>query len=393
MSALRDWFWPPTIAPEPIEDRALTRQTVPPVFFGEAAPGDTPTSVRAALGSVDVFACVQVYARLFAQLPWHAYRRTGDGRVRLDDSMLARLLRRPAPGVTPSAWRGHLGATLAIFGEAFVGLYRDAAGHVSALGFLHPDRVEVVIVEGTPVYIFTGDDGIRQTLGLRDCVHVRGPLSVDAVRGCSPIRYCRDTLATGRSITQHAAATWASGGMPPGVLKVPPGPAADDLMENLDRAWHSRERGRVAVLQGDISFEPVGVNNSDSEFIASAQWSSQSIARMFGLPPWSIFTATSDSSLQYSTTEGQLKALVQHSMMAWFVAAEDAFTLNTELCPSSVYCHVEVEGVLRPDHLARSEWYAKALDPVTGWLRRDEVRQLEDLPAEDPRRLEATPDA
>ncbi len=31
----------------------------------------------------------------------------------------------------------------------------------------------------------------------------------------------------------------------------------------------------------------------------------------------------------------------------------------------------------------RAETYTRALDPETGWLRRDEVRELEDLPPEE----------
>lgn len=363
------------------EDRALTRSNVPALFFPTAAAGDA-LSVRSAMSNVDVFASVSVYARLFALLPWHAYRKAGGSRIRLDDSLLGRLLRRPAPGVSPSAWRGHLGTTLAVHGEAFCGIYRDAEGHPVALGMLHPDRMTVELIDGAPAYTYTGDDGLQQYLTSRDVVHVRGPLSLDGLRGCSPIRFCRDVFSTAASITAHAGETWASGAMPPGLLRVPVGPTSDELMENLDRAWHQRGRGRVAVLQGDISFEAVGVNNSDSEFIASAAWSSQSVARAFGLPPWAIYTATSDSSLQYSTVEGQLKALITHSMAAWFVAAEDAFTANAELCPGDLYCHVEVEGVMRPDHQARADWYAKALDPERGWLTRAEVRQLEDLSAE-----------
>jgi HK97 family phage portal protein len=376
----------------PVEDRALTRSTLPGVFFPQTGAGDA-VSVRSALGLVDVFASVSVYARMFTLLPWHAYRKTGEGRVRLDDSLLGRLLRKPAPGVSPAAWRGHLGTTLAVAGEAFVGLYRDADARIVALGLLHPDRMEVALIDGAPLYTYTGEDGTRQYLAGRDVIHVRGPLSLDGLRGCSPIRYCREVFSTAKSIGEHAGQTWQSGAMPPGVLKVPAGPTADDLMANLDRAWHQRGRGRVAVLQGDIAFEAVGVNNSDSEFIASAAWSSQAVARAFGLPPWAIFTATSDSSLQYSTTEGQLKALVTHSLAAWFVAAEDAFSANAELCPGDLYCHVEVEGVMRPDHQARAEWYAKALDPERGWLTRAEVRALEDLPAESTPALEEVPDA
>jgi phage portal protein BeeE len=42
----------------------------------------------------------------------------------------------------------------------------------------------------------------------------------------------------------------------------------------------------------------------------------------------------------------------------------------------------EVDGLLRADAKTRAEIYALGLDPVSGWISRDEVRQLEDLPPE-----------
>lgn len=358
----------------------MTRASLPSIFFPQTTSGDAP-STRGAMGIADVFAAVSVYARLFALLPMHVYRKGDAGRVRVQDSRFANLLRAPVPGVASSSWRGHLGATLALYGEAFVGLYRNADGEVEQLGPLHPDRMEVGIVGAQPVYVFTDDMGNRQELTTRDVIHIRGPLSLDGLRGCSPVRYCRSALATAKSITEHADALWASGGLPPGILTVPAGPAADDQMGNLDRDWNARKRGRVALLSGEVKFDRLGLSNTDAEFIESANWSSQTVARMFGLPPWAIFAPSGDS-LTYSTVEGQLKALVTLSMSPWFVVTEDAFSANTELCPGNAYAHVEVEGVMRGDMTARSAFYAAALDPANGWMTRAEVRELEDLPAE-----------
>lgn len=42
----------------------------------------------------------------------------------------------------------------------------------------------------------------------------------------------------------------------------------------------------------------------------------------------------------------------------------------------------ELDGLLRADAAARAEVYARALDPATGWMRREAVRRLEDLEPE-----------
>jgi phage portal protein BeeE len=40
------------------------------------------------------------------------------------------------------------------------------------------------------------------------------------------------------------------------------------------------------------------------------------------------------------------------------------------------------DGLLRSAPEQRAEAYTRALDPTTGWMRREEVRELEDLPPE-----------
>jgi hypothetical protein len=42
----------------------------------------------------------------------------------------------------------------------------------------------------------------------------------------------------------------------------------------------------------------------------------------------------------------------------------------------------ELEGLLRGDSAQRAVFYAAALNVETGWMNRNEVRALEDLPAE-----------
>jgi len=40
----------------------------------------------------------------------------------------------------------------------------------------------------------------------------------------------------------------------------------------------------------------------------------------------------------------------------------------------------ELDSLLRADAATRSEVYARALDPVNGWMTREEVRELEEAP-------------
>ncbi len=62
---------------------------------------------------------------------------------------------------------------------------------------------------------------------------------------------------------------------------------------------------------------------------------------------------------------------------------ERAISNDSDLCPGGTYVQFELDGLLRADAKTRAETYEKALNPETGWMRRDEVRELEDLPPEE----------
>ena len=62
---------------------------------------------------------------------------------------------------------------------------------------------------------------------------------------------------------------------------------------------------------------------------------------------------------------------------------EQAFSNDPELCPGGAYLQLfDLDGLLRADATQRADIYTKALDPLTGWLTRPEIRELEDLPPE-----------
>lgn len=389
----RKWWRP---APR-VEDRAVTRATLPPSVLGDSAAGPAITP-RNALTLADAYACVRVLADSAASLPLHTYRRAIDGgRERADDSLAASLLRRPAPGVTQANLIAQLMAHLALYGEGFVGLYRGEDAAVFQLGLIAPEAVEVEIVGGEPFYTVTTADGRRAILTTADVIHVRG-LSLDGVRGASPVRLCREALGHAAAVAEHGSRFFRNGARPSGVLTVPSGPASAELIENLRRGFEDRHggpsnAGRVAVLDGAVSFSPVSMPMADAQWIEARGLSTAEVARIFRVQPWMIGAKTGDS-LTYSTVSEQARAFVLFSLRPWLVSIEQALGACLELFPSEArtYPAFELDGLLRGDPKARSEIYAAALNPQTGWMSRAEVRALEDMPAE-PDRQDAPADA
>jgi len=371
------------------ETRALTRETVPAVFFGggETSAGP-PVTARNALSIADAWACVRVLADSAASLPVHVYQRgASGGRERVRDST-DRLLRRPAPAVTQAGFTGHLVLTLVLYGNAFIGIFRNDEGQPQQLGLISPETVAVRVIGGVPFYDITVN-GTIQTVTDRDVIHVRANMSLDGVMGLSPVSQAREALGLSRALAEHGSASAANGARLAGVLTVQGGgPDEDDLMQNLERnfsARHagSRNSGRFAVLSSEVSFTPVQMPLADAQFLGQREFSTREVCRLFGVPAWMVGGASGDS-LTYATVAEQARAFVTFALRPWLVAIEQALGGNDELFPGAeTYVAFELDGLLRGDPKARAETYTAALNPTTGWMRRDEVRALEDLPAEE----------
>jgi hypothetical protein len=109
------------------------------------------------------------------------------------------------------------------------------------------------------------------------------------------------------------------------------------------------------------------------------------VARVFRIPPHMLGAPSADS-MTYSNVEQESIEFVRYSLTPWLRRIELAISNDTDLAFERQFVKFEVDGLLRADASTRSEVYARALDPITGWMDVDEVRALEDLP---PRRTPA----
>jgi len=360
------------------EDRSLTRSSLPKSMMVGTIAGE-PVSVRGALALSDAFACVRVLANAGSQCPAHVYRRTGDARRRVETAA-SDLLREPAPGVPGATFVAQIVAHLSLWGEAFVAKFREGETIVQ-LGLLAPDAVQVEILNGERVFDWTDLNGQRHRLTREDVVHCFG-VSVDGIRGLSPVGSAREGLGLNSALGRYAGATFRNGARLGGVLKVPPGPESEDLIANLTKGFEARHAGtdnagKVAVVSGDIGFEQVTMSMSDAEFIAARELSTREVCRIFSVPP-SLIAGESGGSMTYSTVALEMQALQRLGLgpLLNYVAA--ALSADRDLVGPMEYIDFSYEGLLRADDAARAQFYSAGIG--AGWLTPNDVRRLEDLP-------------
>jgi HK97 family phage portal protein len=292
------------------------------------------------------------------------------------------LLQRPAPGSTGVDLISRILVHLNVHGDAFIGKYRSDS-EIVQLGLIHPESIQVELRGQRIVYVLDTVHG-RTEHGVEDILHIKA-MSADGLRGLSPVTQCRVALGLSSSLQESARQYFENGSRPSGILTAP-GATNYDALQRVATAWSVRHGGvrnmhRVAVLSGDVKFEPISFSADDSQFLQQRELSTREIARIFRVPAWSIDGATGDS-LTYANVAEQNRALVTHSLRPWIVRIERALSSDSDLCPGNTYVQFDLDGLLRADAKTRADTYTLALNSETGWMRRDEIRELEDLPPE-----------
>ncbi|MEJ7785431.1 MAG: phage portal protein [Solirubrobacteraceae bacterium] len=355
--------------------------------------GEQTFTAETALRIGDVWAAVRVLVDAAASVPLIAYRRTPEGRTRAT-GRTADLLAKPSPATTQAGLIGQTMAHLNLYGNAYVGLFRDADGRVDQLALLHPDRVTPELVAGKAVYQVNDGRGHRTTHGPEDVLHVRAPLSLDGITGLSPIRQCRTALGLADGLAEHALAFFKNGARPSGILSVDERflgakpeerqPILDQLRADLTDVYAGpRNAHKIAIMTGELHWTALAGPMDDLQFVQQRGLSTADIARVFRIPPH-MMGAESGSSMTYSNVESQALAFVTWSLRPWLVVIEQAFNAHPDLCPGSLYCEFLLDSLLRADSATRADTYTKALHPETGWMTRAEIRKRENLDPEPP---------
>jgi HK97 family phage portal protein len=364
------------------EDRALTRGNVPPSMLPYSRSALLDVSTANALRVADAFACVRVLADSVASLPLKVYRRTATGRVPAgSDSRAVQLFERPSPGSTSADLISQVMVHLNIHGNCYLGKFR-AEGEIVQLGCLDPTQVRVELSGQRITYTISRREGVSEH-GPEDVCHIKA-MSSDGLTGLSPVTQARLTLALSSNLQEHAKQFFEEGSTPAGILAVPG--ASPEGLDRFREDWRNKHGGvqrmhRMALIEGDATFTPVAFSADDSQFLQQRELSAKEVARIFRVPAWTIDAPTGDS-LTYANTLEQNRHFVTHSLRPWLVRIERALSNDTDLCPGSTYMQFDLDGLLRADAATRSEIYTRALDPITGWLQRSEVRELEELPPE-----------
>ncbi|HBO3486369.1 phage portal protein [Pseudomonas aeruginosa] len=371
-SALLDWLG----VPIGLTDGAFWQE-----WFGTSASGKNVT-VDKALQLSTVWACVRLLSESVSTLPLKLYRRLPDGsREQAKDHPLFRLLcRTPNAEMTPQRFMLMVVASICLRGNAFVEK-KMIGTRVVALVPLLPQYMRVKREDsGRLKYTYT-ENGVERVIPEKNLMHIRG-FGLDGVCGMLPVTMGREIFGSAMSAEEAAAKVFAQGMQASGILSgdttLTP-KQREDLRASLTAFMGSQNAGKIMVAEAGLKYQGITMNPEAAQMLESRSFNVEEMCRWFRVPPFMVGHMDKQSSWA-SSVEAQNLHFLTNSLRPLLVNIEQEITrcLIGEADADEFFAEFAVEGLLRADSTGRAAWYNTALQ--NGWMSRNEVRRLENLP-------------
>lgn len=349
-------------------------------FIGGSNSGVRVDELRAMQTSA-VYACVKILAETVASLPLHLYKKGKDGKNEQAEQhpLFCCLYESPNEEMTSFEFRETMMTSVLLWGNAYARIIRKK-GHVSELWYLKPQNMTVERDSVTHRIKYTySDDITNQTViySPEQVFHLKG-LSLDGVKGISPIAQAREAVGLALATEEYGAKFFGNGARPGGVLEHP-GILKDP--EKLRESWNkvyqgTRNSHKVAVLEEGLKYHSIGIAPEDAQFLETRKYQVNEICRIFRVPPHLVGDL---ERATFSNIEHQSIEFVQHTIRPWLVRWEQEISrsLLDESERLLYFARFNVDGLLRGDYKSRMEGYA--IGRQNGWLSINDIRKLEDM--------------
>ena len=363
--------------PEVRSYEMLSGASIPPPGFFYTTDSGATVNTDSAMRLDAVWACVNLLTDIVAPLPWHAYREGSDGlRTRVKSPGL---LTSPSSEIALSSadWRGQIMRSWLLRGNAY-GLIKELGpqGEPTKIQIIHPDYVNVVRLGPLGPFQYRVLGELKELFPAGDLIHMPGSYTVPGTPvGLSPIDYARQTIGVGLSAEEYAARFYGDSAVPSGVLHTDQSLTGEQAIAMKAR-FNEAVKGRreVAVLGSGMSFSPISVSSSESQWLETSKVTATRIARIFGVPP-EMIGAESGSSMTYANVESRFINLLTLAGRPWIARLEHAIS---NLLPGRLIVRADIDELLRTDTQTRVNVQTQRIR--SGLRSVNEERAVDNLP-------------
>lgn len=261
-------------------------------WFG-VAPSESGVDVNelTAMQIASFVGCIRVISGAIATLPFRVWESLDDGSERIaEDHILDNVLNnQPNPETTAADFWQTVIMHLLLTGNSYGEIAYNGAGQPAGLYLRSPFRTFPYRRQDNTLAYKTNDTsgGYERWINAEDMAHIKN-MGLDSLVGLSPVKYyARETLGADLAAQSFGSKFFANDSRPGGYLKAANFLAGDKKKAAVESWIASHSRGNansMAVLDGGMTWEKVGVNPEEAQFLQTRQFNRQQIAAIFGVP-------------------------------------------------------------------------------------------------------------
>ncbi len=335
--------------------------------------------------SAMVEACVSAYAQTTAMCPgYHWVKREDGSRQRIDNSPLARIMRRPNDYQSISDFIMNAVRSLYCYGEAFALALRDDRFEISEIHLMNARNCTYLLGEdGEVFYSLAGNEIVDRRFGAgiiapqRDVLHIRLHTPRHPLKGETPLLAAALQVAAGNVLLDQQIQFFSNQSKPSIMLSTDQVLTKEQttMLRDLWNAQTSGENvGKTPILTAGMKPIPVSSKATDSQLAETMKMSDEAIALAFRVPQQILGMG----GTPYASTELLMQSWIASGLGFCLRHIEEAFgqTFGLQGMPFE-YLDFDTSVLLRSALNDRVDAYAKAVQG--GIYSPDEAREKFDL--------------
>lgn len=350
-------------------------------FSGMPTDADINITIDKALEVPAIWAAVNFLAGTLAGLPLNVYRKTKQGRKKINGGLQDILHDAPNDTTSSFEWRKYMFERALTGGRGLTFIDRNAAGKVVNLYSLVPQYVTVSLnAFGQKIYKYSYPGKASVTYSADEIIDIPFMLKADGYSHKSPITSAANSIALWLAATKFGSKFFNGGGVVPffitGPLKTKESVdrAALDFQNAIKKA--SEEKRIAVAAPPGFDVKTVGTDPEKSQLVELKKYLNEEFSRLYSLPVVFIQDLTKGT---FANTEQQDLHLVKHTVKRWVEATEQELNLKIfGRNKGNLYIEFNVDGLLRGDYKTRIEGHAKAIS--NGIKTPNEIRRMENDP-------------
>lgn len=325
-----------------------------------------------------VAAAHRILTNSFGVIPFGIYQKDGDARKAVGDKNLDRVMKqRPNINMTPFTVRKTVMSNAFWHGWGAVWNVRDDVGQIIDRIPLPSDCGSIRRDQNTGLYWYHYSvGGVSRTFASYE-LSILLFESYDGIHGRGILNLAREVVASDGMAQQYGKKFYQNGARLSGIVEV----ATDAKPETRDKvkehfaSYASDDAFKVAVLDHGMKYTPLGLSQSDAQFIEGRGFSVEEVARFTGIPKYMLQTGKE----AYNSNQQQRVDFVTDTLVPFVTNWEQENTyklLTPQQRNNGWYVHGNVSVLLRGDDQTRAAFYEKMIQNTV--YCPDECRALEE---------------